>query len=164
MRALVLNVDYTPLGIQKNLKKIMRLVLKNKATILEYYEDRYVESEDGIWQVPAVFLYNKYVKIDPKSNPSKRSILTRDGYTCQYCLEELSKKGATIDHVKPVSHFRQRTHANTWDNMVACCRQCNSTKADRTPEQAGMKLHSEPGKPRYFISNQFAPKEWRKYL
>ena len=163
MRALVLNIDFTPLGIQKNLKKIMRLEIKGKMTVLERY-DKFIQSENGIWQVPAVFLYNKYVKIDPKTSPSKRSVLMRDGYTCQYCLEELSKKAATIDHVKPVSHFKKKSYANTWDNMVAACKECNSTKADRTPEQAGMKLHSEPGKPRYFISNQFAPKEWRKYL
>lgn len=163
MRALVLNIDYTPLGIQKNLRKNLKLVLKGRATVLEYYEN-YIESEGNIWQIPAVYLYTKYVKIDPKSTPSKRSILMRDGYTCQYCLCELSKKGATIDHVRPVSHFKKRSYANTWDNMVAACLECNSTKADRTPDQAGMPLKSEPGKPRYFVSPDMAPKEWRLYL
>lgn len=162
MRTLVLNLDYTPLSVVSGHRGIW-LAKKDYVNVLEEY-DKIVKTEREDFFVPAVLWYMKYVDISPKTTPSKRYILMRDGYVCQYCECTLSKKGATIDHVKPVSHFAKRPFANTWDNMVACCRDCNSVKADRTPEQAGMKLKSKPGKPRYFINSTYAPKEWRKYL
>ena len=34
-----------------------------------------------------------------------------------------------------------------WDNIVTACRPCNSSKGNRTPEQAGMTLKSKPQRP-----------------
>lgn len=164
MRALVLNLDYTPLGIQYGLRKIMKLSFKtDRITVVEWY-DKIIESEGDMFQVPAVFHYRNYVKISPKSSPSRSSIYNRDGMTCQYCLTPLTNSTKTIDHVRPVSFFKKRSYANTWDNMVAACKTCNHTKADRTPEQAGMPLVSQPGKPVYFEHPDHAPKKWKKYL
>jgi hypothetical protein len=63
----------------------------------------------------------------------------RDKDRCRYCgtlvrwNDRRSPIGATYDHVDPEG-------GNTIDNVVVCCRGCNSTKGDRTPEQAGMPL------------------------
>jgi len=169
MQSLVLNANYQPLGTQNGLRKIIKLYLKAKedgrAIVLEYY-DREVHFENDSFFVPAVFHYVKYVNISPKSTPSKSSVLKRDGMKCQYCLQPLSNNGATIDHVKPVSFFKKKSYANTWDNMVACCHPCNSIKANRTPEQAGMKLKCVPGKPYCMVTPHpdNTPQEWKKYL
>jgi hypothetical protein len=64
--------------------------------------------------------------------PSKTAVLRRDNYTCAYC----GRTGTTIDHVLP----RAQGGKSTWDNLVAACQPCNGFKADRTPEQAKMKL------------------------
>lgn len=67
---------------------------------------------------------------------SKSGILRRDNYTCAYC----GRSATTIDHVVP----RCQGGRSTWDNTVASCLKCNSSKGGRTPAQAGMKLQWEP--------------------
>lgn len=59
-------------------------------------------------------------------------ILARDGRRCAYC----GARAATVDHILP----RSRGGASTFANLVAACRDCNSVKADRTPEEADMRL------------------------
>ena len=61
------------------------------------------------------------------------AIKARDGHRCGYCLVN---RGTTVDHILPKS----RGGAETWENLVAACERCNQAKADRTPEEAGMKL------------------------
>ena len=58
-----------------------------------------------------------------------------------------------------------------WDNLVTCCRKCNTKKGDKTPEKAGMKLTRLPRRPRYtpYISlNKYVAgtrhEVWRDYL
>jgi 5-methylcytosine-specific restriction endonuclease McrA len=74
---------------------------------------------------------------------SRTAILARDGYTCQYCGLPLPAGRLTIDHVLPQS----RGGAWAWANLVAACAACNTAKANRTPEEAGMTLLRQPGKP-----------------
>lgn len=86
------------------------------------------------------FVYDPYAAF-LKSNSeiaTKRAILTRDEYTCAYC----NGKADTVDHVMPQS----RGGGNTWTNLVAACKRCNNKKADRTPDEAGMKLLWQPTK------------------
>lgn len=79
-------------------------------------------------------------------NPELRAaVRERDGDHCRYCgrevnwLDRKSIAGATYDHVDPKG-------PNDLDNLVVCCRSCNSIKRGRTPEEAGMRLR--PIKPR----------------
>jgi 5-methylcytosine-specific restriction endonuclease McrA len=64
------------------------------------------------------------------------------GAVCSYCAVALdlvnrrAANGATWDHVLPLS----KGGTNEPENIVAACFRCNSTKRDRTPEQAGMVL------------------------
>jgi hypothetical protein len=57
----------------------------------------------------------------------------------------------------------------TWENIVTCCVPCNRAKANRTPEQAGMRLRCRPTKPRYLpvvtvhMDRRRVPEEWRPY-
>jgi 5-methylcytosine-specific restriction endonuclease McrA len=48
-----------------------------------------------------------------------------------------------VDHVVPRSHGG----GDTWLNTVASCAEDNHRKADRTPEQAGMRLLRRPFEP-----------------
>ena len=61
----------------------------------------------------------------------------RDQGLCRYCRA----LGRTIDHVVPRSHGG----TDDLDNLVTCCRWCNSRKWARTPEQADMPLLPPPG-------------------
>ncbi len=62
------------------------------------------------------------------------AIKLRDGLRCTYCGVRRPVAELTLDHVLP----RSRGGGSTWRNLVACCSSCNSRKADRTPQEAGM--------------------------
>lgn len=71
---------------------------------------------------------------------TKKGVLRRDRHRCAYC----GGPAGTVDHVQPAS----RGGATSWLNLVAACSTCNGAKADRTPEEAGMRLRFEPWEPR----------------
>lgn len=50
---------------------------------------------------------------------------------CPYCGKAMGAREKSLDHVTPLS--RGGTH--TADNVVVCCRSCNSRKHARTPEE-----------------------------
>ena len=81
---------------------------------------------------------------------SRSAILRRDGFRCAYCGE----LGTTLDHVLP----RSRGGRTTWTNCVAACHSCNVRKADKTPEEAGMRLSFTPRAPRV---DELAPSRHR---
>ena len=56
-------------------------------------------------------------------------VLGRDGHTCVYC--GVTGVPLQLDHVIP----RSRGGADTPDNLVACCRPCNTSKGAKTPEE-----------------------------
>jgi len=86
--------------------------------------------------------YSKMPVVNPR--PTKESIRKRDGGVCQYTGRTLSWREGNIDHVVP----RSQGGKNTFENMVWCHKDINSRKADKTPEQAGLKLIRKPKAPR----------------
>jgi 5-methylcytosine-specific restriction endonuclease McrA len=64
-------------------------------------------------------------------------------HNCQYCGKKFDSSELNIDHVKPTS----RGGKTTWTNTVLSCIPCNDRKANRTPEEAGMRLLREPHVP-----------------
>lgn len=93
---------------------------------------------------------------------SRRNIFKRDHYTCQYCGRQPGVDELTIDHVVP----RAQGGASRWDNCVLACVECNKHKADRTPDQAKMRLKRPPTqpdwKPHYVHDVRIA--SWSKFL
>ncbi|MFT4087895.1 MAG: HNH endonuclease [Gordonia sp. (in: high G+C Gram-positive bacteria)] len=84
----------------------------------------------------AEYVYRPYVEQD---RATREKVLRRDRYRCAYC----GGHADTWDHVHPQS----RGGGNTWFNCVAACGPCNWGKADRTPEEAGLRLLWEPYRP-----------------
>lgn len=74
---------------------------------------------------------------------SRINVLTRDGFRCQYCGAEKETRELNYDHVIP----RSRGGKTEWTNIVISCMSCNSRKAARTPQEAGMRLLRQPVKP-----------------
>jgi 5-methylcytosine-specific restriction endonuclease McrA len=72
-----------------------------------------------------------------------QTLFQRDGHLCMYCGESFTHQQLSRDHVTPVS---QRGRDN-WNNVVTACVRCNTHKAGRTPEQAGMQLLAIPFTP-----------------
>ena len=73
----------------------------------------------------------------------RRNVFKRDHSTCQYCGARPGSEELTIDHVIP----RSQGGLTTWENCVLACVACNAHKANRSPEQAGLKLRKSPTRP-----------------
>jgi 5-methylcytosine-specific restriction endonuclease McrA len=96
---------------------------------------------------------------------SRANVMTRDGFTCQYCGDRPPRSQLNLDHVVPRAHGGR----STWENVVASCLDCNRQKGGRTPEQAGLRLLRAPARPRWtplatLPLAHVRHDEWRPYL
>jgi 5-methylcytosine-specific restriction endonuclease McrA len=97
-------------------------------------------------RVPEVILLTRYAgQPRPTAALSRRNLFRRDRHTCQYCGRKTSSSELSIDHLTP----RSRGGRTTWENCVLACTACNRRKANRTPEEAGLKLLRRPERPRW---------------
>ncbi|MBL8819517.1 MAG: HNH endonuclease [Planctomyces sp.] len=95
-------------------------------------------------RVPEVITLTRYDRMPIKIVAfSRRNVFKRDNFTCQYCGCRPGSEELTIDHVTP----RSRGGVSSWTNCVLACIECNSRKANRTPDQAGMPLKKTPTRP-----------------
>ncbi len=161
---LVLNSDYEPLNIC-NIRRAMNLVFLGKVDVL--HEDSVVlHTVSRAYRSPSVVRLKCHVKRPrPELRLSRRSVLARDNYICQYCGH--MGHDLTVDHVVP----KRLGGPTAWDNLVCCCKRCNTRKGDKTLAQAGFTLRQHPRKPQYvpFISlTKFISgarnEVWRDYL
>lgn len=163
-RVLVLNATYEPLNVV-SVRRAVLLLLKEKAEIVEATE-AWLHSERLAVPMPLVIRLVYYVRIPRRfSLPlSRRTVLARDHYTCQYCNAQPGKAQLTIDHVLP----RSRGGETRWENVVTACAACNRRKGDRTPVEATMPLLRQPRRPRYLaltlLEEARAPQVWDKYM
>lgn len=137
----VLNADWTPIQAV-DLRHAVRMLLREVAVVHEA-----VEGETyGPFPKPKILRLVKYVYVKFKSagapRYSRMNILRRDRHSCAYC----AKHADTIDHLLP----RSKGGKSSWLNAVAACRRCNEKKANKTPQEAGMKLLFEPFTPTFF--------------
>ena len=163
MKTLILNLDFQPLSVVPAYRGLVLSLKNDNIKVLEYY-DLTISSEDDIFEIPAVMLYERFVKPPKRRTISKHYVLLRDKMTCQYCSKRLDSQTVSVDHVIPVSRFRTRNDANTWDNLVACCKTCNTKKRNRSPDEAEMKLLKQPKQPSGFLHIHTGHELWRKYV
>jgi 5-methylcytosine-specific restriction endonuclease McrA len=166
-QVLVVNTSYMPVN-SVSWQNAIGLVYTGKAETI-------VEDENEVLRSPSISInkpivirllgYNKLPNISMKFN--KRNILLRDNYTCQYCGKKLHSKELTLDHVKP----RKLGGKTNWENIVTCCKDCNSKKSEYLLHQTNMNLLSEPKKPYYtpaLLIRKCASKEdlkkWDKFF
>jgi 5-methylcytosine-specific restriction endonuclease McrA len=161
---LVLNASYEPLNIV-SVKRAVVLLLKEKAELVEAAKAQ-VRAERLAFDWPLVIRLVTFVPI-PRRLPlplSRRTVLARDLYTCQYCGAQPGRAELTVDHILP----RSRGGATTWENVVAACGGCNRRKGNRTPDEAQMRLLSTPSRPRFvavvMLTESHAHEVWQKYL
>ncbi|MGX4533183.1 HNH endonuclease [Clostridioides difficile] len=64
----------------------------------------------------------------PVTKRTRFEVLRRDGYQCRYCHRKDNE--LTVDHVTPTS----LGGADTPENLVACCMDCNAGKASSHPD------------------------------
>jgi 5-methylcytosine-specific restriction endonuclease McrA len=162
---LVLNASYEPINICAARRAIV-LVLKGVATA-EEQSHLTVRSAIKSVTLPSVIRLLGYRRIPHQARAlSRKNILMRDRFTCQYCSRTLPSGELTLDHVLP----RSRAGESAWENLVACCHACNNRKGSRTPEEAGMHLARQPRPFSLHTSRHLmrllgkSDEQWKKYL
>lgn len=152
---LVLNADYTPLNTT-SFQRGFILVDKGKAEIVKS-DDNPIMSGFKSYVRPLIIRLLNYIKYHTKTLKINRNrIYRRDNYQCVYCG---SRKELTLDHVIPKS----RGGLNDWTNLVTSCSKCNIKKADRTPDEAKMKMKQEPYIPTLIDENKIVKSIWEEY-
>lgn len=182
---LVLNKSWIPISItpvHKAISKTMlglAMVLNVDSFALHTFEewmhidvsdtDKFIRTPKTRIKVPEIIVLTEYERFPLREvRLTRRNLLIRDNYTCQYTGQKITYENGTIDHVIP----RSRGGKSTWSNLVMCCLEVNARKADRTPEEAGLRLLKKPDKPKWSpIFARFArlattnvPKSWLKFV
>jgi 5-methylcytosine-specific restriction endonuclease McrA len=154
----------------------MKKFLKGSADVLEWTEHLVWE---GIIEVSGK-IYERLFRpmvirlLNPFSRKrsvrfSRENVYARDKGCCQYCGKKVTRKESTLDHVTP----RAQGGPTRWENVVISCFPCNQRKKARTPREAGMRLASEPMKPRSLplfadlkreLASVIVPDKWVSYL
>jgi 5-methylcytosine-specific restriction endonuclease McrA len=162
---LVLNATYEPINVTA-VRRAIVLVLKGVATT-EEENGSFVRSSRTSIRIPSVIRLTEFRRIPHQKRAlSRKNILLRDRYTCQFCGRVFPASELTLDHVIP----RSRGGHTDWDNLVACCHACNNLKGDRLPEEAGLELLRTPRPFTLHTSRQImrmlgrSDERWRKYL
>jgi|SRR5579864_506224 len=115
-------------------------------------------------RVPEVVTLTYYDRPRESAVPfSRRNIFKRDHMTCQYCGARPGSEELTIDHVIP----RSQGGLSVWENCVLACVACNAKKANRTPDEAHMKLRRQPHRPVWkplYAASGIKIASWSKFL
>lgn len=158
--ALVLNASFEPLGVVSQRRAVV-LIVTGKAVTVSAADD-VLHSEHTVIEVPVVVRLTRFVRVPFRASVplTRRGVLLRDRGRCVYC----GATATSLDHVVP----RSRGGKHTWENVVAACRRCNHTKADRSLADLGWHLHTAPGQPngavwRILGSRRLQP-AWQSWL
>jgi len=157
---LKLDAAYRPLDVV-NCFKSVNMVLSGRAFALENYSE---EIYPGI-NIPSVIVLKEYVRsYSFFKNCNRKNVIWRDKNTCQYCNKKYSFSELTLDHVLPKSKGGHKT----WENIVACCRPCNSKKGNKLLSQTKLKLLKKPQPPKVKFTDLEIPcnilPSWEKYI
>tara|TARA_B100000131_G_C17960975_1_gene550424 strand:+ start:315 stop:836 length:522 start_codon:yes stop_codon:yes gene_type:complete len=160
-KVLLLNQSYEPLMVI-GAKRALILLLSEKVDSIESYSEN-IHSAYLTIKLPSVIRLKEYAKI--KRNEivvSRKNVLKRDNYTCQYCgVKSISM---TIDHVLS----RKKGGGDSWENLVAACMPCNTKKGNKLLAEVNMKLLTQPRKPNMILHLQKYVRQfqssWRPYL
>lgn len=122
---------------------------------------------NGELRVPRIVHLRCYARLrNPAVRLTRRNLMLRDGFVCQYCSQRGHVSELDIDHVLP----RSRGGEDSWTNLVTACQPCNRHKGRRTPQEAGMSLLRHPDAPRWshvvqlLVGSPRRYQEWEPFL
>ena len=174
---LALNASYEPLAVIAAARAV-RLVLENRAEIVEADSARPMRSAGTELPCPAVIRLARYVHVPRKlrRGVSNLMLFARDGYRCAYCgrhrSELRSREFLTRDHIVPQVWFKEHGgDPNCWGNVASACSTCNGRKGDlplaEFTRATGLRLRITPAEP-HFVHLEWAVRSLtplqRKYV
>ena len=166
VKVLLLNASYEPLNLISRERAIKLMFLEKIQVIVESSEEW--RSVTMAIKVPSVVRLLEYVKHRKytKIRFSRRNVLIRDDFTCQYCAKEFPADKLTMDHVVP----RAQGGKTEFTNIVTACRPCNLKKDDKRLHHTGMKLIKRPKEPQMILLTmriaryKKVPQEWQQFM
>jgi 5-methylcytosine-specific restriction endonuclease McrA len=164
MEVLVLNRVYFAVHIVE-WTKCMTLLYKGAARVIDdqfnsYNFEEWAELSKMMQENPAGFVHSVSQKIaipeiialtqfdrlpDTEVKFTRKNLYHHYGLKCCYCGRKRETKDLNLDHVTPKS----RGGSTSWANIVLACIPCNLDKGDKTVQEAGLKMHYQPSKPRW---------------
>lgn len=157
---LVLDKTYSPLGVV-SAKRALTLLYMGRAEMVHESDTEWHTPSRAVTLPTVIRLLAKQIHV--KRRPlawSKRGVMMRDGFTCQF--SHCDSKATTIDHIHPTSRGGD---PRAWENTIASCLPCNRRKADRSLEDMGWKLKRRPKPPNTLLVNvPSPPSDWAIYL
>lgn len=136
---LVLNADYTPLATWplsvESAKEAIKMVLRQKADVVETWPDEVCRSATRTIEIPKVVVIREFAHVYGKPKFTRRNVWLRDRGCCQFCGEPVEMSEYTFDHVIPKS----KGGKTVWENILACCSTCNGIKGDKPANHSGRK-------------------------
>ena len=164
--ALLLDRNYMAVSVV-SWQKAIKLTVKGKAEVVSEGDAEITTGSGKKFKIPSIIrllTVVPYRAYTGRLRFSRKNVLIRDEFECQYCGKHLGKTSGTIDHIIP----RSRGGKSDYSNCVACCRECNNVKGDLAIEEVGFKLKSVPRKPsfvslyKHYMRN--SPQEWADYI
>jgi len=116
-------------------------------------------------RLPRIVVLSEYNKIPhTRVRLTRRNLLIRDAFKCQYTGERVTSRTGTTDHIVP----KCRGGKTVWDNVVISTFKVNVKKGGRTPTEAGLKLLKVPKEPHWSPLFSYAqmekPEEWKNFV
>ena len=160
-KVLLLNSSYEPIMIIGAKRDVVLFFLDK----VDYVEETRIciRSEKNKIFLPSVIKLKTYIYMTFNKIPlTRKNILQRDNYTCQYCGK--FSKNITIDHIVP----KDKNGKDSWSNLVSACSKCNHLKSNRLLNDTSMTLLRKPSRPNHinfmqrFINEDY--ESWKPYL
>jgi len=154
-------------------EKIKKIIVNDGSKTITEFENGKIKY---VYKIPAIvrLIDNDVFPTHKKIKFSKINNFYRDNHTCAYCgykqepntFIHQKRKKLTIDHVIPQS----KGGVTSFSNCITACHECNSKKADKTPQEAGMKLLWKPFIPSIMnlmkkkLNRKQIHNSWEQYL
>ncbi len=131
---LVLNADWRPIRTVDWKKALNGLVRGIMYPVAHY--DIWLRSPSLRQQLPAVVVLYEFADVYHAAALTRRNLMLVYGMRCALCGDVFKAEELTREHLIPQS----RGGGHGWDNIVPACEPCNQGKANRTLEEAGIRL------------------------
>jgi len=143
----------------------MILLFTGRAEVVTEYSDKIINSVTQSFFLPKILRLNNRHKTNNKVKFTRLNVYHRDDFTCQYCDSKYPVNNLTFDHVIPQS----KGGSTSWENIVTCCKQCNTRKGDMSVKEFGQELKNYPRRPPWSPElclrlKEDDPQEWFQWM
>ncbi len=114
--------------------------------------DNYISTTNAKYRIMTVLQAHNYSKIPVKEfRPTAKHIFEKYNNICAYTGQKLTPATKTLDHVIPVSRWKELGKTGSpdnWKNLAPCLKEVNHKKGNKLNSEANLKLIYELSAPK----------------